>query len=68
MYMKGLLATKGFLKSVLDKEFCLRTGWVLTHVDAYEVKGIDQLLFFYWSSFHYINPGYGSIYKILSKL
>lgn len=45
MYMKGLLATKDFLKSVLDKEVGLRTGRVLTHVGVFEVKGIDQLLF-----------------------
>ena len=39
MYMKGLLATKDFLKSVLDKEVGLRTGRVLTHVGVFEVKG-----------------------------
>ena len=45
MYMKGLISTKDFLKSVLDKEVGLRTGRVLTHVGVFEVKGIDQLLF-----------------------
>jgi len=45
MYMKGLLSTKDFLRSVLDKEIGLRTGRVLTHVGVFEVKGIDQLLF-----------------------
>jgi len=45
MYMKGLLSTKDFLRSVLDKEVGLRTGRVLTHVGVFEVKGIDQLLF-----------------------
>ena len=45
MYMKGLISTKDFLKSVLDKEVGLRTGRVLTHVGVFEVKGIEQLLF-----------------------
>ena len=45
MYMKGLLQTKDFLKSVLDKEVGLRTGAILSHVAVFEVKGISQLLF-----------------------
>ena len=45
MYMKGLLQTKNFLKSVLDKEVGLRTGAILSHVAVFEVKGISQLLF-----------------------
>ena len=45
MYMKGLISTKDFLRSVLDKEVGLRRGRVLTHVGVFEVKGIDQLLF-----------------------
>lgn len=45
MYMKGLIDTKNFLKSVLDKEVGLRTGGVLSHVCVFEVPGIDRLLF-----------------------
>ena len=45
MYMKGLIDTKNFLKSVLDKEVGLRTGGVLSHVAVFEVPGIDHLLF-----------------------
>lgn len=45
MYMKGLLDTRGFLKSVLDKEVGLRTGKPLSHVAVFEVEGIRQLLF-----------------------
>lgn len=45
MYMKGLLDTKTFLKSILDKEVGLRTGKALSHVALFEVKGIKQLLF-----------------------
>lgn len=45
MYMKGLLDTKTFLKSVLDKEVGLRTGQPLSHVCVFEIPGIDRLLF-----------------------
>ena len=45
MYMKGILDTKTFLKSVLNKECGLRTGKPLSHVAVFEVKGIDRLLF-----------------------
>ena len=45
MYMKGLLDTKTFLKSILDKEVGLRTGQTLSHVAVFQVKGIEQLLF-----------------------
>ena len=45
MYMKGLVDTKSFLKSVLDKEVGLRTGKPLSHVAVFEVKGVDHLLF-----------------------
>ncbi len=45
MYMKGLIDTKNFLKSVLNKEVGLRTGSALSHVCVFEVKGVDHLLF-----------------------
>lgn len=45
MYMKGLLPTKDFLKSVLNKEVGLRTGKPLSHVAVFEIPGIDRLLF-----------------------
>lgn len=45
MYMKGLIDTKSFLKSVLDKEVGLRTGKALSHVCVFEVEGVDHLLF-----------------------
>lgn len=45
MYMKGLIDTKSFLKSVLDKEVGLRTGKALSHVCVFDIKGIDHLLF-----------------------
>lgn len=45
MYMKGLIDSKNFLKSVLDKEVGLRTGGPLSHVCVFEVPGIDRLLF-----------------------
>ena len=46
MYMKGLINTKDFLKSVLNKEVGLRTDKVLSHVCVFDVEGIDHLLFF----------------------
>lgn len=45
MYMKGLIDTKHFLKSVLNKEVGLRTGKPLSHVCVFDVEGIDHLLF-----------------------
>ena len=45
MYMKGLIDTKNFLKSVLDKEVGLRTGNPLSHVCVFDIPGIEQLLF-----------------------
>lgn len=45
MYMKGLVDTKNFLKSVLDKEVGLRTGKPLSHVAVFEIPAIDRLLF-----------------------
>ncbi|MCR4716037.1 MAG: phosphate butyryltransferase [Lachnospiraceae bacterium] len=45
MYMKGLVDTKTFLKSVLDKEVGLRTDKTLSHVCVFEIKGCDRLLF-----------------------
>ena len=43
MYMKGLIDTKDFLRSVLDKEVGLRTGRPLSHVCVFEIEGVDQL-------------------------
>lgn len=45
MYMKGLLPTGTFLKSVLNKEVGLRTGKPLSHVCVFEIPGIDRLVF-----------------------
>jgi phosphate butyryltransferase len=45
MYMKGIIDTKGFLKSVLDKEVGLRTGRPLSHVAVFEVPGHEKLLY-----------------------
>ncbi|MBR1470491.1 MAG: phosphate butyryltransferase [Lachnospiraceae bacterium] len=45
MYMKGLIDTRSFLKSVLDKEVGLRTDKTLSHVCVFEIKGHEGLLF-----------------------
>ena len=44
--LKGLLETKTFLKSELNKEVGLRTGKMLSHVCVFEIEGINRLLFF----------------------
>ena len=44
--LKGLLDTKLFLKSVLNKECGLRKGKMMSHVCVFEIEGIDRLLFF----------------------
>ncbi len=43
--MKGNLATSTILKAVLNGEYGLRTGKILSHVAAFEVAGYDRLLF-----------------------
>lgn len=45
MYMKGLIDTKDFLRSVLNKEVGLRTGKMLSHVCVFDIEGLDRLLF-----------------------
>ena len=45
MYMKGLIETRDFLRSVLDKEVGLRTGRPLSHVCVFDMEGVDHLLF-----------------------
>ena len=45
MYMKGIIDTKNFLKSVLDKEVGLRTGGPLSHVGVFDIPCFDRLLF-----------------------
>lgn len=45
MYMKGLIDTKSFLKSVLDKEVGLRTDKTLSHVCVFDVMNHEGLLF-----------------------
>ncbi len=43
--LKGLVDTKTFLRSVLDKEVGLRTGKQMSHVCVFEVPNVDHLLF-----------------------
>ncbi|MGY3714176.1 phosphate butyryltransferase [Sutcliffiella cohnii] len=43
--MKGHVSTATILKEVLNKEYGLRTGNVLSHVAAFEVPGYEQLIF-----------------------
>lgn len=43
--MKGNIPTSMLLKSVLNKEYGLRAGSVLSHVAAFEVPDYDRLIF-----------------------
>ncbi len=45
MVMKGLIDTSKILKAVLNKEYGLRTGNVLSHVAVFDVKAYHKLLF-----------------------
>jgi phosphate butyryltransferase len=45
MVMKGLIDTAKILKAVLNKEYGLRTGNVLSHVAVFDVKSYHKLLF-----------------------
>nr|WP_261178941.1 phosphate butyryltransferase [Anaerobacillus sp. CMMVII] len=43
--MKGMVSTSVILKEVLNKEYGLRTGSVLSHVAAFQIQGFDRLIF-----------------------
>ena len=43
--MKGNVPTATILKAVLNKEYGLRTGSVLSHVAAFEIPGYDRFIF-----------------------
>ncbi|MCQ2227918.1 MAG: bifunctional enoyl-CoA hydratase/phosphate acetyltransferase [Bacteroidales bacterium] len=44
MYMKGLMETKAFLKTVLDKNVGLRTDRLMSHIAVFDIPGYDRLL------------------------
>jgi phosphate butyryltransferase len=43
--MKGMLSSSAFLKGVLNKEWGLRSGKILSHVAAFQIPGYHKLLF-----------------------
>ncbi|GGF08469.1 phosphate butyryltransferase [Halobacillus andaensis] len=43
--MKGNVDTKSLLKAVLDKQYGLRTGRILSHVALFEIPGQERLIF-----------------------
>ncbi|MDN7226801.1 phosphate butyryltransferase [Planococcus sp. N064] len=43
--MKGQIPTAILMKAVLNRDFGLRTGNILSHVAAFEIPGFDRLLF-----------------------
>ena len=45
IFMKGLVNSSDFLKAVVNKEWGLRTGHLLSHLSAYEVPGGEKLIY-----------------------
>lgn len=43
--MKGMVSTRDFLKEVLNQEYGLRTGRLLSHLAAFEIPGYPRVLF-----------------------
>ena len=43
--MKGMLSSSAFLRGVLNKEWGLRTGKILSHVAAFQIPDYHKLLF-----------------------
>lgn len=43
--MKGLLNSSDYMRAVLDKEAGLRAGRVLSHLAAFEVPGMERMIF-----------------------
>ncbi len=43
--MKGMLSSSAFLKGVLNREWGLRTGKILSHIAVFEIPGYHKLLF-----------------------
>jgi phosphate butyryltransferase len=43
--MKGMISTSVFLKGVLNREWGLRTGKILSHIAVLEVPGYHKLIF-----------------------
>ena len=43
--MKGMLSTSAFLKGILNKEWGLRTGKILSHIAVLEIPGYHKLIF-----------------------
>jgi phosphate butyryltransferase len=64
--MKGLVSTSVLLKAVLNKEFGLRTGKVLSHVAAFEITGYDRLIFVTDAAMN-INPDLNQKSQILQN-
>ncbi|MFE1243992.1 phosphate butyryltransferase [Fictibacillus sp. NPDC058756] len=64
--MKGLVSTSVLLKAVLNKEFGLRTGNVLSHVAAFEIEGYNRLIFVTDAAMN-INPDLNQKSQILQN-
>ncbi|SDN40198.1 bifunctional enoyl-CoA hydratase/phosphate acetyltransferase [Alkalicoccus daliensis] len=43
--MKGMIATSTLLKAVLNKEYGLRTGGILSHIAGFQINSREKILF-----------------------
>uniref|UniRef100_A0A7C4X923 Phosphate butyryltransferase n=1 Tax=candidate division WOR-3 bacterium TaxID=2052148 RepID=A0A7C4X923_UNCW3 len=43
--MKGMISTSDFLRGILDKDYGLRTGKILSHIAVLEIPGYHKLIF-----------------------
>lgn len=43
--MKGMISTSSFLKAVVNKEFGLRTGKLLSHIAALDVPNLERIIY-----------------------
>lgn len=64
--MKGMVSTSVFLKAVLNPDFGLRTGRLLSHIAALEVSTLDRIIFVTDGGMN-INPSINQKAKILEN-
>ena len=64
--MKGLVDTSILMKAVLNKEWGLRTGSLISHVMVYEVSSYHKLLYLTDGGMN-LNPNYDDKIKILNN-
>lgn len=64
--MKGMIPTAAILKAVLNKEYGLRKGGVLSHLAAFDIEGYDRLILLSDSAMN-IAPDLGQKEQIINN-